>query len=104
MPVGNSGFSVPPGRLRTLPSIRTTHSERSFSAVLEGRAVGIGHHLREAVMVAQVDEQHAAMIADAVAPAREAHGLADMLLAERAACMAAVAVHGYNARISVICG
>jgi hypothetical protein len=28
-----------------------------------------------------------------VAPAREADGFADVLLAERAACMAAVAVH-----------
>ena len=33
-PVGSSGLSVPAGRLRTLPSIRTTHSERSFSACL----------------------------------------------------------------------
>jgi hypothetical protein len=38
-------------------------------------------------MVAQVDEQHAAMVADDVAPAREANRLADMALAERAACM-----------------
>ena len=52
---------------------------------LEGRAVGVGHHLREAVMVAQVDEQHAAMVADAVAPAGQPHGLADVALAQRAA-------------------
>ena len=37
---------------------------------LEGRAVGIGHHLGEPIMVAQIDEQHPAVIADAVAPAR----------------------------------
>ena len=61
--------------------------------ILEGRAVGIGHDLREAVMVAQVDEQHAAMVADAMAPAREPDGLADVLFAERAAGMGAVAMH-----------
>jgi hypothetical protein len=38
-------------------------------------------------MIAQVDEQHAAMIADAVAPPREAHLLADIALAKRAAGM-----------------
>ena len=45
-------------------------------------------------MVAQVDEQHAAMVADAVAPAREADGLADMVFAELAAGMGAIGVHG----------
>src|SRR5947209_4585138 len=35
-PVGKSGFSVPCGRHRTLPSIRTTHSERTFSASEKG--------------------------------------------------------------------
>ena len=46
--------------------------------VLEGRAVGIGHHLGEAVVVAQVDEQQPAMVADAMAPAGQPHGLADV--------------------------
>ena len=64
------------GRLRTSPSTRTTHSERSFSACGEGRRIRIDHALGEAVMVAQVDEQHAAMVADAVAPAGQADGLA----------------------------
>ena len=36
---------------------------------LEGGTVGVGHHLRKAVMVAQIDEKHAAVVADAVAPA-----------------------------------
>ena len=39
---------------------------------LEGRRVGIHHALRQAVMVPQVDEQHAPVVADAVAPAGEA--------------------------------
>ena len=64
--------------------------------VLEGRAVGIGHHLGQAVMVAQVDEQHAAMVADAMAPAGEPDGLADIALAERAAGMGAVTMHGWS--------
>jgi hypothetical protein len=35
-----SGFSVPPGRRRTLPSIRTTHSERKVSAILNAGLSG----------------------------------------------------------------
>jgi hypothetical protein len=36
-------------------------------------------------MVAQVDEQHAAMVADAVAPAGQADLIADVALTKRAA-------------------
>ena len=45
-------------------------------------------------MVAQIDEQHPAMVADAMAPARQADLLADIAVAERAAIVGAVAVHG----------
>jgi len=38
-------------------------------------------------MVAQIDEQHAAVVADAVAPARQADLGTDVALAERAAGM-----------------
>ena len=44
-------------------------------------------------MIAQIDEEHAAMVADAVGPAGNPHGLADMLLAELAAGMGSVGVH-----------
>ena len=60
---------------------------------LEGRAVGIGHHLGEAVMVAQIDEQHAAVVADAMAPAGQPDLGADVAVAKRAAGMGAVAMH-----------
>jgi hypothetical protein len=46
---------------------------------LEGRRVRVGHHLGEAVMVAQIDEQHAAMVADAVTPARKPDGGVDVV-------------------------
>jgi hypothetical protein len=36
-------------------------------------------------MIAQVDKQHAAMIADAMAPAGQPHLLADVAIAKRAA-------------------
>jgi hypothetical protein len=45
-------------------------------------------------VVAQVDEQHAAMVSDAVAPAGNANGLADVAGAKRAASVGAVTVHG----------
>ena len=44
----------------------------------EGGRIRVGHALRDAIVVAQVDEEDAAVVADAVAPAGEAHGLADV--------------------------
>ena len=44
----------------------------------EGGRVGIDDALRDAVMVAQVDEQHAAMVADSMTPAGKADFFADM--------------------------
>ena len=49
------------------------------------RAVGIGDDLGHAVMVAQIDEQHPAMIALAMDPAGQAHGLADIGSPQRGA-------------------
>jgi hypothetical protein len=67
------------------------HPHHEFRAQLLGlrkcRRVRIDHALGKAIMVAQIDEQHAAMVAHAVDPAREANRLADVALAERAACM-----------------
>ena len=54
---------------------------------LERRRIRVGHALGDAVMVAQIDEQHAAMVADTMAPAGKTGGLADVAVAERAACM-----------------
>ena len=84
---------MPGGRFRTCPSTRTTHSERRVSAVLKAGQIRVGHALGDAVMVAEIDEQHAAMIADAVAPAGEAHDLTDLALAQFSTGMRAVAVH-----------
>jgi putative IMPACT (imprinted ancient) family translation regulator len=49
-------------------------------------------------VVAQIDEQHAAVIAHAMHPAGEPHGLADVAVAQRAAGMGSVAMHGIEAR------
>ena len=51
----------------------------------QGRAVGIGHDLGDPVVVAQVDEQHAAVITLAMDPARQADGLALVRASQRAA-------------------
>ena len=67
-----SGFSVPGGALAHL----AVDAYDVFRAQLlgrgEGRRIRIDDALRHAVMVAQIDEQHAAVIADAVAPAGKA--------------------------------
>ncbi len=60
----------------------------------EDRRIGIGHALGDAVMVAQVDEQEAAMVADAMAPAGQPHVPADIGRAQFAAGMGAITVHG----------
>src|SRR5262249_14822075 len=92
-----------PGRqLRVLGAGRTpahlaVDPHHPFRAQLLGRPepgpVGDPHPLGEAVMVAQVDEQHAAVVADALAPAGEPRLLADVASAQLAAGMGAIAVH-----------
>src|SRR5262249_44629762 len=63
---------------------------------LECWRVRVGDALGQPVMVAQVDEQHTAVVTDAVAPARQADLLANMALAERAAGMGPVTMHGMS--------
>ncbi len=61
--------------------------------VFEGRRVGIDHALGEAVMVAQIDEQNPAVVANAVAPAGEPYFLAGMGLARLSTIMRTIAMH-----------
>ncbi len=61
---------------------------------LEGRRIRVGHHLGDAVVVAQVDEQQAAVVADAMTPAGEPDLLANVGFPQRAAGMRTVSVHG----------
>ena len=63
--------------------------------VLERRRIRIGDALRQAVMVAQVDEQHAAMVANTMAPAGQTNALVDIAVTERAAGVGPVTMHGY---------
>ena len=93
-PVGRFGFTVPSARGTTLPSTRTTHSARSFFGGRESRIARVGHALGQPVMVAQIDEQQAAVIAHAVHPARKPRVAAGIFCAKRAAGGAAVGVHG----------
>ncbi|CAK0753185.1 hypothetical protein WCLP8_2410010 [uncultured Gammaproteobacteria bacterium] len=60
----------------------------------EQRAGRIEHALGQPIMVAQIDEQQAAVVAFTVHPAGQADGLASMVGAQRAAGMGAVGVHG----------
>ena len=48
----------------------------------EGGRIGIDHALGHAVMIAQIDEQHAAMIANAMAPAGKTDSFAGVRLAQ----------------------
>ena len=72
--------------------------------LLEGGRIGVGHHLGDAVVVAQVDEQQAAMVADAVAPAGQPRLLADVACAQLAAFVGAITVHGDESSLIALSG
>ena len=94
-PVGELGVDrLRPRARRLRRSIVTTDSTRSASSSCERLAAGGGDDLGQAVMVAQIDEQHAAMVALAVDPARQADGRADIGGAQVGAVMGTVGVHG----------
>ena len=82
------------GRARAHPAVDPDDPFRAqLFRGLEGRRIRVGHHLGEAVMVAQIDEQQAAMVADAVTPARKPDGGTDLLGAQRAAGMGTIPMH-----------
>ena len=59
----------------------------------EGRRVPVAQKLRDPVMVAQVDEQHPAMVAHPVDPAGKPDGFTHMGLVQRGTGVAAIGVH-----------
>ncbi len=58
-------------------------------------AVGVAQDLRDPVMVAQIDEKHPAVVADAMHPAGQSNGVADMCRCQICASMGAKGVHGH---------
>jgi hypothetical protein len=74
--------------------------------LIESLRIRVDHTLGHAVVIAQIDEQHAAMIANAMAPARKTNRFAGLRFARVAAAMGAVAVHDKvtSKRKSVGCG
>ena len=55
--------------------------------------IAVAQHLRDPVMVAQIDEQHAAVVADPVDPARKPDGFTHMGRVQRGTGVAAIGVH-----------
>ena len=81
-------FSVPAGRRRTLPVTFSTNSLRTDSAIVEHLgAIRIADDLRQALAVAQVDEDHAAVVAAAMRPAAQGDDLVDEAGVDLAAVM-----------------
>ena len=76
----------------------TVHADDALGAQtfdgLEARRLGVQHQLRQAVVVAQVDEQKAAVVALAVDPAGQADIRTGIGQTEGAAGVGAVGVHG----------
>src|SRR5579863_9495498 len=71
LPLGRCAFSVPAGRLRSLPLTLTTYSLRRRSASANS-AARVEHHLHQALAVPEVHEDHPAVVAATVHPARQA--------------------------------
>ena len=76
---------------------RSVDPDHPFRAKLlglgESRRIRIHHALGYAIMIAKIDEQDAAMIADTMAPAGETNRFAGVGFAQGAAAMGTVAVH-----------
>ena len=82
------------GRALAHLAVDADHEFRAqLLGLAEGRRIRIDHALGEAVMVAQIDEQHAAVVADAVAPAGKPDVGAVLGEGQGAAGMRAVAMH-----------
>ena len=72
---------IPSGRAATTPVTLATYSAAEHFARFDdfsGRVGGIEDDLGDAVAVAEVDEQAAAVVAVGVDPAAEGDGVADM--------------------------
>ena len=68
-PVGSAGLMFSSVRAMTLPDTLMTLSSLTASAALNALEFGREHALRDAVVIAQVDEQQMAVIALAMDPA-----------------------------------
>ena len=91
--MGRRGFTVPASRGTTWPVTVITLSGRTASAAAKAGEPAGNTHWVIAVVVAQVDEQQAAVVALGVHPAREAGRLPGVGGAQCAAGMGAIGVH-----------
>ena len=60
----------------------------------EGGRIGVGHHLGDAIVIAQVDKQHAAVVADAMHPSGQPGRLTGVGGSQLITFVAAVGMHG----------
>ena len=94
-PVGMFGFTASGARRTTSPRARTTNSERMSCAICaaSGRALGVDHELHDARVVAEVDEDEAAVVSAARDPAGHGELLPDVIGADLAGIQVAPGVH-----------
>jgi hypothetical protein len=79
-PVAMAGLIVASLRARTRPVTLSTYSLRTRSAVEMLSVSGSKDHLHDPLAIAQVEKDHAAVIAAAVHPAAERDRLLDVAL------------------------
>src|SRR6185437_13375129 len=89
-----NGRSFAALRISTLSASTSTVPVRSLSFTDRrlGGVLALHHHLRQALVVAQVDEGHMGLQADLVDPTAQGDGLADQRLVDEAAVMRAHAL------------
>ena len=94
------------GRARNYGAGHAHHPLRARLVGLgEDRRIRFDHGLRDAEVVAEIEEQEPAVVPAAVHPAREAHARAHVALRERAASVGAIGMHGARtSRKARLCG
>ena len=70
-----------------------------LAGIFKTGAVGINNDLGQTIVVAQIDENNAAVVALTVDPARQADRLTDVFLAQFAAGVCSEWMHGGNYRV-----
>ena len=87
-------MAVPSGRLRTVPLIlQAVFIADLFRGRKNVAPIGIADDLDQAFAIAQVDEDHAAVVAPAVHPAKQGDRLADIGCVQEAAVLGS---HGFS--------
>src|SRR5690606_26575962 len=100
----SAGRQVGIGGFRSARLYLTVDSDDAFHAQvvedLQRRRIGVAYDLGDAVMIAKIDEQHTAVVALPVDPARQADRLPYIIGPQSGAAVGTVGVHQDSFRLA----